>query len=189
MHLYLVRHTKPNVEAGICYGQTDLALASSFEQELTQVKGKMEHLPNAIIYSSPLQRCTQLAQSFEHLGKVNVDARLMELNFGDWEMQKWDDIPSGMIEEWAQDHVMQAPPNGESFYALQQRCISFLEEVSTITGDQDVVLFTHAGAIRAILAHLLGLPLHHAFRLHVDYASVSILQRQAQHDTLIKLNL
>jgi alpha-ribazole phosphatase len=189
MHLYLVRHTKPNVEAGICYGQTDLTLASSFEQELAQVKSKIAHLPNATIYSSPLQRCKQLAQHFNHLGHVNIDARLMELNFGDWEMQKWDDIPSGMIEEWAQDHVMQAPPNGESFYALQQRCINFLEEVSTNTNCHDIVLFTHAGAIRAILAHLLGLPLHHAFRLHVDYASVSIVQRHPQHHSLIKLNL
>lgn len=189
MHLYLVRHTQPQVASGICYGQTDLAVANNFSAEAEKVKQKLAHLQSAAVYSSPLQRCSVLANVFSHLGTAKLDARIMELNFGDWEMQKWDDIPNGVIEAWAEDHVLQAPPNGESFQSLSQRCVDFLKEVSTNTQHENIVIFTHAGAIRALLAHALGLPLHHAFRLHVDYGSVSILNVQGQYHTLTKLNV
>lgn len=189
MHLYLVRHTQPQVAAGICYGQTDLAVADNFPLEVAKVQQKLAHLTSAHLYSSPLQRCADLAKQFTHLGNLQHDARIMELNFGDWEMQKWDDIPNGVIEAWAEDHVLQAPPNGESFQALSQRCVEFLREVSANTQHENIVIFTHAGAIRALLAHVLGLPLHHAFRLHIDYASVSVVRTEHQHSTLLKLNL
>lgn len=188
MHLYLVRHTKPQVEAGICYGQTDLEVAESFTNDATEVQKKLAHLSHAKLISSPLQRCSKLAKMFSHLGEVTYDTRIMELNFGDWEMQKWDDIPNGVIEQWAEDHVQKAPPNGESFHALSQRCISFIEEVSTNTKDENIIIFTHAGAIRAMLAYVLGLPLQNAFRLHADYASVSVLHLQDNLKTVIKLN-
>ncbi len=188
MHLYLVRHTQPQVEAGTCYGQTDLGLAASFEAELAAVKSKLAHLSNAKVYSSPLKRCSELAQHFSHLGEVQFEPRIMELNFGDWEMKKWDDVPSGLIEEWAEDHIKQAPPNGESFESLSQRCLSFLEEVSTHAECENILVFTHAGAIRALLSHILGLPLQNAFRLHVDYGGVSQVKLDRAVNCLVGLN-
>lgn len=172
MQLYLVRHTTPQVEIGTCYGQTDLALAESFEQELAMVKNKLSHLEGAKLYSSPLQRCAQLAQHFSHMGEINYDARIMELNFGDWEMQKWNDIPKGAIDVWAEEHVMKAPPNGESFNALHLRAKALLSEIAANKSDI-VVMFTHAGVIRALLAEALSLPLIHAFKFQLEYASVT----------------
>lgn len=172
MQLYLVRHTTPQVEIGTCYGQTDLALAESFEQELALVKNKLNHLAAARIYSSPLQRCAQLARQFEHFGEVNYDPRVMELNFGDWEMMKWNDIPKGAIDVWAEEHVTKAPPNGESFHALQLRAKALLSEI-VAESTEIAVIFTHAGVIRALLAEALSLPLIHAFKFQIAYASVT----------------
>ena len=41
MLIHLIRHTKPEIAAGICYGQTDLELASSFTQEADTVLSKL----------------------------------------------------------------------------------------------------------------------------------------------------
>jgi alpha-ribazole phosphatase len=50
-----------------------------------------EQLPiDATYYSSPLVRCKILAS---YLQSSDFDSRLVEMNFGDWELQKWDDIP------------------------------------------------------------------------------------------------
>ena len=96
----------------------------------------------------------------------------MELHFGEWELKCWDDIPRGAVDVWAEDHVLQAPPQGESFHALHARAADFLREASN-AGDATVFAFTHAGVIRALLAEALQLPLVQAFRLQIDYASVS----------------
>jgi len=183
MELYLVRHTTPDVLPGTCYGQTDLDVAASFGQELTAVQAKLMHLPQAVVYSSPLQRCLKLATASAealNLGEVTQDARLLELHFGEWEMQAWNDIPRGLIDVWAEEHVMQSPPQGESFHALHARAKSFLGEVSANECEAPVLVFTHAGVIRALVAEALNLPLMHAFRLQIDYASVTHIIVDAQ---------
>jgi alpha-ribazole phosphatase len=176
MDIYLVRHTTPDVAAGICYGQTDLDVAASFAQEFEVMREKIKHLESPTIYSSPLQRCFKLATAMaNHLdfGEVKQDARLKELHFGDWEMRAWNDIPRGVIDIWAEEHVMLAPPQGESFHALHLRAKSFLTEVSANVNAGPAVVFTHAGVIRALVAEALGLPLMHAFKLQIEYASIT----------------
>jgi len=176
MEIYLIRHTAPDVAAGICYGQTDLDVAASFADEFAVMHDKLRHLANPIIYSSPLQRCFKLASTFAsqaNVAGVTQDARLMELHFGDWEMLAWNDIPRGAIDVWADEHVMQSPPQGESFHALHQRTKNFLDEIRQDKDVEQVVVFTHSGVIRALVAEVLGLPLIHAFKVQVDYAGIT----------------
>ena len=174
MELYLVRHTAPDIAAGICYGQSDVDVAQSFSTELEQVRNKLAHVATARIYSSPLQRCSKLAAALG-LGEVKHDVRLKELDFGDWELKRWDDIPRGLVDVWAEDHVMQAPPKGESFHALYLRAKHFLQEVSADQSGQTVLVFTHAGVIRALLSEALNLQLTDTFRLQIDYSGVTQL--------------
>ena len=172
MELYLIRHTTPDIARNICYGQSDIDVAASFDTELALLRDKLPRQPDRI-YSSPSQRCLKLAQAIAAEQQVLQDARLMELHFGEWELKCWDDIPRGAVDVWAEDHVTQAPPQGESFHALHARAADFLREASAAGQEQTVFAFTHAGVIRALLSEALQLPLVQAFRLQVDYASVS----------------
>ena len=92
MKLFLIRHTSLQVPSGICYGQSDIDVASSFMNEALVTQQKLISSPFDAIYASPLQRCLKLANTL-NLGEPMTDNRLMELNFGDWEMSAWDDIP------------------------------------------------------------------------------------------------
>jgi len=91
MKLWLIRHTNVNVAPGICYGQTDVDVAETFENEAQVIKKQIENIEFDKVYSSPLIRCKKLA---EYLFNTNIkyDTRLRELNFGEWEMQAWDKI-------------------------------------------------------------------------------------------------
>lgn len=176
MNIYLVRHTLPEVAAGICYGRTDLDVASSFEHELLLLKAKLGHLERPLVFSSSLQRCLKLATNIaEHFGieKVQTDARLLELDFGDWELQKWADIPQGIVAEWTDEHIRQAPPNGESYWDLSQRAKQFLVYLKEGHQPDDVLVFTHAGVIRALVSDILEKPLTEAVNIAVDYGSVT----------------
>ena len=133
MNLYLIRHTRPQILDGVCYGQADIDVAPSFNEEFEVLKNKLNAIKPTRIFSSPLQRCLKLAHSSAtYLNSTTVmpDGRLMELNFGDWELQPWSDIPQGIVGEWTEAHIRHTPPNGESYQDLHLRAKSFLEEIS-----------------------------------------------------------
>jgi alpha-ribazole phosphatase len=174
LKLTLIRHTSLQIQSGICYGQSDIDVAVNFADEVASTQVKLAEMRFDAVYTSPLQRCVKLADALS-LGNVVEDYRLKELNFGDWEMQAWDDIPRDIFDDWAHDYANKAPPNGETFSQLQQRGIHFLEEVLQKHAGENVAVVTHGGLIRALLAHVLNMELKGLFRFNIDHASVTQL--------------
>lgn len=174
MKITLVRHTSLQILPGICYGQSDIDVGASFLDEAHQLKRKLAHAKFDAIYTSPLQRCLKLATVLG-LGDSVEDARLMELNFGDWETRAWDDISRDVFDAWAHDYANLAPPNGETFAQLQQRVLSFLEDLKLENSGKHILIVTHGGLIRTLLAHVLNMELKGLFRFNIDYASVTEL--------------
>ena len=110
MKVYLIRHTTPDVPKGTCYGQTDVPLAPTFTQEAAATLAAIPQIKFDMVYSSPLTRARLLA---DYCGypTPRLDNRLKELNFGRWEMQKYDDIDDPYIQEWY-DNFVDAPIPG-----------------------------------------------------------------------------
>ncbi|MDD5463199.1 MAG: alpha-ribazole phosphatase [Methylococcales bacterium] len=170
MDIYLIRHTKTAAQQGLCYGQSDVELADSFPAEAHKLQQKLpEFNQENLVFSSPLTRCMQLAEKFS--GTVNADSRLLELDFGDWEGLHFDTIEAGVLQQWTDDFVHAAPPNGESFTDLCRRAGLFWQALLTREAEH-VLVITHAGVIRALLAHILKLPPANAFQFRVDPGSV-----------------
>lgn len=104
MKITLIRHTRVAVETGICYGWSDVGVAPSFETEASRVKENISNEQFDIVYSSPLSRCRKLA-AFCGFHEPILDDRLKELNFGEWEMKKWDDLTDPRLELWYKDWI------------------------------------------------------------------------------------
>jgi len=196
LQLFLIRHTTPRITAGLCYGQSDIDVAASFNEEQLQVINKLNVLKQSgvvihAIESSPLQRCTKLAHALNSslaLPMVNEDHRLMELNFGDWELQAWDEIPRTEFDIWADDYANLAPPNGETFGALHIRAQSFIADANQRLPDANIVVVTHGGMIRAMLAEVLQIPLKRLFRFQVDCGSITQLAFNGDMPSIIRVN-
>ena len=173
MQINLIRHTTPDIAKGTCYGQSDIPLLDSFQQEYMSL---IKHLPEKVdvVYSSPLKRCTQLAKQLKSVGGVIEDKRLMEMNFGDWEMKNWDAIEHKSLNKWMQDFVNVKVPNGENFLELHARVNHFVDELVK-QEHKTVAIVTHAGVIRSVIARVLEIPLNNAFKIPVNYASVTRL--------------
>ncbi|WP_136668676.1 alpha-ribazole phosphatase [Flavobacterium sp. H122] len=168
MEIYLVRHTETVCAKGICYGQADVEIAEPF---LGQFEEIVKQLPeNAVVYSSPLQRCMLLADYLAP-SAFKTDKRLMEMDFGDWELKNWDEIPSEEIDPWMKDFVNVKVPGGESFVELYDRVLSFIEEKRSDTAFP-LVIVTHAGVIRSFLCKQMNLDLKDAFSNKVDFGQV-----------------
>jgi alpha-ribazole phosphatase len=190
MDIYLIRHTKTDTFKGLCYGQSNVGLAKSFLEEAHQLQQKLPELKdNSLLFSSPLTRCVQLAERLSKL--VTTDARLMELDFGDWENSYFDDIDTVILQQWTDDFVNVAPPNGESFIDLCRRVGDFWQELlqGIPPTTEQVLIITHAGVIRALLAHILKLPPANAFQFRVDLGSVHKLQHLNNYTVINYINL
>lgn len=169
MEVYLVRHTETVCEKGICYGQSDVSILEPYLDLFESIKKQIP--PAAIVYSSPLFRCTELAHYLSS-SSIITDSRLMEMNFGDWEMKKWDAIPPDDFAPWMNDFVNVAVPNGESFVDLYHRVDDFLENELQNPHNMPIVIVAHAGVIRSILCKITNLPLKDAFQNQVNFGAV-----------------
>jgi len=183
MEIYLIRHTTPDIEKGICYGQSDLDLKPNYAEEFETVLKKIQTKKNFIVISSPLKRCSLLAKYIAD--GVIFDDRLKELNFGNWELMPWNAIPEKDINPWMTDFVNVAIPNGESYVELASRVHAFFEEIIHLKSNQDLIIVSHAGPIRAILAKLLKLPLKDSFSIKINYGAIFELKRENESLKLI----
>ena len=148
MEVILIRHTTPDVPAGTCYGQSDVPLKASFEAEATVTKAALEACgPMDHAYTSPLSRCTRLA-AFCGYADAERDPRLMEINFGEWEMKRFDDITDPHLQEWYADHIHTPVTGGESFMQQYDRVSRFLDELRHQPWRR-VVIFAHGGVLVA----------------------------------------
>ena len=188
MKITLVRHTSLQIAPGICYGQSDIDVGENFWVEANNLKTKLAETQFDAIYASPLQRCVKLAAAL-NLGQPIEDARLMELHFGDWETQAWDEIPRDVFDMWAHDYANLAPPNGETFGQLQQRALHFLDEMKLHHAGKHILIVSHGGLIRALLAHVLNMELKGLFRFNIDYASVTELDFKEKVPKINYVNL
>lgn len=176
MRLCLIRHFAPDVAPGICYGQTDLDLKESAQDQAKRVDGLRQQLaglvaPGTPLFSSPLRRCTEVAVALSTA--FAQDTRLRELNFGAWEMQTWDAIGPQALDAWAADLAGFRPPGGETGYEVQQRALNWLFDVNQ--GCDHVIAVTHGGVMRALQAYQLGLPGPQWLELHHEYGELLCL--------------
>lgn len=167
MQLYLIRHPAPRVAAGVCYGRTDLPLAEDVALAAARILPQLP--PKLPLYTSPLQRCRQLADALHPAPRS--DPRLQEMDFGAWEMCPWHQVQREALDGWAADPLGYRPPRGESVAELQARVHDFVTEAAG-AGLRRVVLVTHAGVMKVIVGHTRGLPARQWLALSFEYESV-----------------
>ena len=180
MNIFL-RHTSLDVEPDVFYGQTDLDVSASFEEEVKLVKTKIaieiNQLDKIKIFSSPLQRCTKLAKKISD--NIQIDPRVMELNLGDWEMKPKKSIPRELVENWEKDMMNFIIPNGESNSDFLKRLKNFTDEICMY--EKDVLIVAHAGSINGMISNLIKEPFDKLLKNYwekIHYGSLSLLRRE-----------
>jgi alpha-ribazole phosphatase len=170
VRLFLIRHPRPLLDDGICYGRLDV----DAEDPLPVAARLRPLLPTATpVISSPLRRARRLAAALHP--QPSCDARLQEIDFGDWEGRRWERIDRRQLDAWAADVLHFAPPGGESVAMLRARAIDCVGDLPA----SDCALVTHAGVIRVLLGHWLRLPIDEWSRLVLDFGSITLLELAA----------
>ena len=170
----LLRHGE--VLGGSCYrGITDDPLTDKGWQQMQDKLDCDKHWD--VIISSPLSRCHNFAKRLSselQLALVTTPA-FQEVDFGDWEGKTAEQIDAQLLSQFYADPVNFSPPNGEPFNDFQQRILVAWQALLEAQQGKRILLITHAGVIRIILAHSLGLDVQHSFRLKIGHACLSSL--------------
>jgi len=149
MKLWLVRHARPLVATGVCYGALDVAADPTATHEAAAALAAA--LPCGVaVHSSPLQRCEQLTQVLRGLRPdltYESDARLAEMDFGAWEGQRWDAIARTELDAWTDTFATWRCGGGECVQAFMAR-VAAAWDAARLQGGP-AVWISHAGVIRA----------------------------------------
>lgn len=174
----LIRHGEP-VGGSKYRGQTDDPLSEKGWAQMRSAVG--EHRPWETILTSPLARCRAFAEELAaRLAlPLEVDARLMELGFGEWEGRSAEELlatdPERLARFWS-DPLRHAPPGGETLTAFRDRILAAWEDILARYTGRHVLIVGHAGTIRIAVCHVLDMPLDRLFRIQVPNAGITRIQ-------------
>jgi alpha-ribazole phosphatase len=195
MDIVLIRHPAVALESGVCYGHSDIALAGDAEVSSGALALKLATLqvpaPRVFI-SSPLMRCSALAAAMANdFGcALSYDDQLKEMNFGDWELQRWDAIDRSLLDDWAADFEHARAHGGESVAQFGARVRAWFEAFSHTRELSPAYVVTHAGVMRAIASLALEVPLERCLRWSLEMTGIVWLRRDeaAQRWLLVRWN-
>ena len=183
LRLFLVRHgeTADNIQMRYL-GWRDEPLTEKGRQQADLAAAALASFPIRKIYTSPLMRAADTAARIQQACKasLHVDSRLKEGSFGQWEGLRRDDVLQRgspdveMLARWESDASF-SPPGGESLGEVQVRMISLVEDLVSELAGNSVVLVSHVGPIKALLAHALDVPLEATRRFFLDPCSITVV--------------
>lgn len=196
MDLILIRHPAVAVDAGICYGRTDVPLIDLPHASVVALSARLAALkapPPDVVLTSPLTRCASVASEWAAqygCDEPRADARLQEMDFGSWEQQRWDGIDRALLDAWAADLHHARSHGGESVAQLSTRVRGWLDEMHTPVEGACVHVMTHAGVIRVSTALALEMPLERCLRWPIDFVGIVWLRRNhtTQQWVLVRWN-
>lgn len=174
----LLRHG--DVVGGKKYrGQLDDPLSELGWKQLRSATQQTENWQYLI--SSPLQRCLSFAKELENTCKIPllINDDFKEISFGLWEGKTADELlisDTDKIKDYWNDPIKKTPPQGENLLTFEKRILQGWGNMLSQFQGQHILLVSHAGVMRIILCHVLGMPLTELFKLDIALAKISRIQ-------------
>ncbi|MCG8295330.1 MULTISPECIES: alpha-ribazole phosphatase family protein [Pseudomonas] len=177
MILDLLRHGETVLGGGL-RGSLDDALTPLGWTQMRQAVA--EAGPWDVLVSSPLQRCGLFADELgARLGlAVQREADVRELHFGDWEGRSAAQIMQTEADAlglfWNDPYAF-TPPGGEPVLAFAERVQAAVARLARQHAGKRVLLVTHGGVMRLLLAQARGLPREQLLQVEVGHGALKRL--------------
>lgn len=187
VRLFLVRHGQVSSNRDLRYiGSRDEPLTELGRKQAAALGELMAPLPIAEIRSSPLSRAYDTASAIAAATgrSIVVEDRLREQSYGAWEGLSRDEVRARSMDDWDllrmwEKDARVAPPGGESLESVERRTLDLVADLrQAANGDSMpwIVLVSHVGPIKALLAASLDLSLDRGGRrIFLDPGTVSVV--------------
>lgn len=187
----VLRHGECEGRNAVFRGRTDDPLSAKGWE---QMRGVGAHLPPFdSISTSPLRRCREFAAEFAAARglPLRVEEGFRERDFGAWECLSADEVAARFPTQGdpRKNPYGNAPEGGEAYTDFCVRVEAVWAAWTSQLAPGSHLLVAHAGIMRALLVHLLGLPPQNLYRFNLPNAghfTVSLLPGHAP--VLLALN-
>ncbi|MCF6323055.1 MAG: alpha-ribazole phosphatase family protein [Gammaproteobacteria bacterium] len=175
MTIDLMRHGEPL--GGSRYrGQIDDPLSDKGWQQMRDAV--VGHSPWDAIVTSPLIRCCAFAEALADAQQLPlaVEAGFKEVGFGSWEGKTRAELAETnpqQLQQFYQDPVKYRPEGAEPLAGFSARVAAAWQRMVDAQHGEHLLIVAHAGVIRVLICHVLGLPVEQMFRLQISNASIS----------------
>jgi broad specificity phosphatase PhoE len=176
--LFLVRHAAHDNVGNFLAGRTPgIRLGVEGRAQAGRLGERMRRERFTAVIASPRERTQETAQAVAAPRGLSVqsDDRLDEIDFGNaWTGKSWDALNADPDwVRWNNERDTARTAGGESMGEVQARAVSALADTAQRFAEQAVVLVTHADIIKAVVCHVLDLPLSQVHRFDVNPASIT----------------
>ena len=192
--LFLVRHGDTELNSRERYwGHSDVKLGAAGLKQAEKLRDRLVTEKIDAIYSSDLERASLTAKiiASKHQLDVITCAELQEINFGKVEGLTFDEIirlyPE-LTELWTSWSRQLKFPDGESVDELNCRVSKFLGRLEKHAPDETILIVAHAGPLRLLVCHLLGIEPQRWREIRLKLASLSIVGTSPEGTVLSLLN-
>ena len=155
--LYIIRHGKTEMNAKmLMQGRSDHPLNEAGIAQAEEAAGRFAEMGIKIdkVYTSPLVRALQTAERIAPDAELVVDDRLIEMDYGPYEGMDLRN-PAPEVIDFFMDFVnVPAPAGMEPLPAVVERLGDFLEEIADEAERGNVLISTHAIAMKGALEYL-----------------------------------
>ncbi len=189
--LYLVRHGEAEEQTQRLNGRAPgVRLTRRGRLQAEAVGLALKNRGVGVIYTSPAARAAETAGIIADITGAPIETQesLAEVDFGDWSGRPFASLEGDAAwRSWNADRGRAHTPGGEGMIEVQARAQRWL--ASTLAREeQNIVAVSHGDVIKALVAAVIGLPLHFYDRFDIATGSLTTL-RQARGDlTLERLN-
>jgi broad specificity phosphatase PhoE len=175
-----VRHgqTELNRSARL-QGRIDAALSDLGVEQAAALGHGFASQPVTRVLTSPLQRARSTAAPIAaaHDLAVEVDDRLIELDYGDWDGRPLASVSAAEWAAWRTDPEF-APPGGERLSDVTGRVAAFCAEVFEHHGDELVIAVSHVSPIKAAVCTALRVDERVTWQMQLSVAAVTTIGRR-----------
>jgi probable phosphoglycerate mutase len=188
----LLRHGETALSAEKRFsGHGDVALTERGQAQAEAAARRLAGAGIDVIVASPLRRAQQTAAAVAAVLDLDVDTDegIAETDFGEWEGSTFREIAghsAGRLREWLDDPTI-APPGGESMAATAKRVAAARDRVLASYPDRTVLVVSHVTPIKLLLRDAIGAPIDAVYRLHLDPASLSVVDWYADRPGVVRL--
>lgn len=194
--LLLIRHgrTPANVDGILAGRMPGVELDEVGKKTAYELGDRLGTVPVVQVVSSPLERTQQTASLALSTVPIELDERLIECDYGQWQGRKISELATEDLWKVVQEKPADVTfPSGESMTSMASRAVECIREwdakLSAEHGN-DVVwaAISHGDVIKAICADALGMSLNDFQRIMVDPCSVSVIRYGESGSAVSKLN-
>jgi alpha-ribazole phosphatase len=184
---WLIRHAIVDENArAILYGIMDVPLCeTSLLEQAPMYCALAARLPRPAVWKvTPLSRTRRTAEAIFAAGyphaEAEVEPDLIEQSLGEWQGLPHAELPARLA---LPKHAFwplaghERPPGGETMADVIARVGASLESLAVQHADEDVVVISHGGAIRAAVAHCLRIGPDNSLHLVVQNLSLTRLEK------------